>query len=497
MKIDCLELNNYRCFETLSIHLHPEMTVLVAPNGQGKTAILDAIKVALWPFVSGFDLGSTTNDVTGIAIDDVFRTQTQAHQMEWRLPTQVQARGRFKGNEWKTTRQRTAIKKGSKTKDVVLPYTYTRHVGQPPPNDGVYPKFLKNHLPVPFPPSLSDIAKTLQQGVFSDQNDAPPDDLPLLAYYGTGRLWAQKKLTATHTQVDTESLSRTFAYRDCLDPASSYKHFAAWFSRVHQAYLQAQIRSIEKGQPSFAAIPEGLAAPYKAIQQATDTLLKPHTGWHSLAYSFEHEELTLEHDEYGQLKASQLSDGIRNVLALVGDLAYRCYKLNAHLGARAPVLTQGIVLIDEVDMHLHPRWQQTILTDLSAAFPQLQFIVTTHSPQVLSSVDKACIRLLERDPKGIWEALEPSQEVKGIESGVALNDVMHTNPVPPNEEAQWWADYTAKIETHTHEDPDGLALRAKLLAFYGPQHPDVLNADRLIRFQAFKLRQASKKPQEQ
>ncbi len=74
------------------------------------------------------------------------------------------------------------------------------------------------------------------------------------------------------------------------------------------------------------------------------------------------------------------------MLALVGDIAYRCYKLNAHLGEEAPQRTHGIVMIDEVDMHLHPSWQQTVLTDLCSAFPKLQFIVTTHSPQVLSTV---------------------------------------------------------------------------------------------------------------
>ncbi|MGB8922932.1 MAG: AAA family ATPase [Pseudomonas sp.] len=94
------------------------------------------------------------------------------------------------------------------------------------------------------------------------------------------------------------------------------------------------------------------------------------------------------------LKVSQLSDGIRNIVALAADIAYRCIKLNPHLGITAPHQCTGVVLIDEVDMHLHPAWQQTVIPDLLGAFPNIQFIVTTHSPQVITSVQAKCIRVL-------------------------------------------------------------------------------------------------------
>jgi predicted ATP-binding protein involved in virulence len=132
-----------------------------------------------------------------------------------------------------------------------------------------------------------------------------------------------------------------------------------------------------------------------------------------------------------------------------------------------------------------------VLGDLMRAFPGTQFIVTTHSPQVLTTVRRENIRILGRNTTGAWEALPPPQEIKGVESAVALNDVMGVNPIPPIDEAKWLVDYTAKIETGTHTDAEGLALREKLVALYGQQHPVLLNADRLIRFQAFKLRKES------
>ncbi len=466
MRIEHIHLKNYRCFDDLTVEFHKQLTVLVALNGGGKTSVLDAIKVALWPYVAGFDMGSTTNDVTGISIDDVRREQVRTHEMEPRLPAEIEADGEILDSKWLGVRCRNSIKKSTKTKD-------TMREQQPPSVVG-----------------LNDMAYTLQQSIFSGKQTEPVD-LPMLGYYGTGRLWAQKKLTSIHDKSNSEVLSRTFAYRDCLDPVSSYKHFAQWYTRIFKSFRTAQIRNLVKGLPPDADMPSGLIAPVKAVQMTTDAILGHHTGWRELEYSEEHEELVLNHEQHGEIKVSQLSDGIRNMLALVGDIAYRCYKLNAHLGEDAPRKTHGIVMIDEVDMHLHPSWQQTVLTDLTGAFPNLQFIVTTHSPQVLSTVKSENIRMVFQDTLNQWVALPPPQEIKGVESATALNDIMGVNPIPPVDEAKWLADYTAKIESGTDQDSEGRALREKLLDLYGMQHPVMLDADRLIRFQAFKLRKKS------
>lgn len=492
MQIDHINLKNYRCFSALRVEFHPQMTVLVAPNGQGKTTILDAIKVALWPFVAGFDLGSTTNDVTSILIDDVRREQVAVHEMDWRLPAEIFASGQMQVRQlvndgtlsnpqpqptgaqpdlasnfdsncpWQCVRYRDSVKKGTKTKDVI-------------------PAKALN---------INETAKALEQRIFSGERKSP-DDLPMLGYYGTGRLWAQKKLTAVHEKADSHTQSRTFAYRDCLDPASSYKHFAVWFSRIHQSYFQAQIRNLEKNLPLHADVPYGLIAPFKAVQQAVDAILKTHTGWHTLEYSAEHQELVLNHDQHGELKVSQLSDGIRNMLALVGNIAYRCYKLNAHLGEAAPQRTHGVVMIDEVDMHLHPSWQQTVLTDLMAAFPKLQFIVTTHSPQVLTSVDASCIRLLRQeigpDTGKQQTIVEPiTVQTKGVASSDLLAQIMGVDPIPDVPEARRLSAYHALIEQNLHESAEGHALRIRLDAHFGADHPVMLECNRMIRLQGFK-----------
>lgn len=488
MRIDHITVKNYRCFGDLRVDFHPQITVLVAPNGQGKTTVLDAVKVALWPFVAGFDMGSTTNDITGIHIDDVRREQVRSLEMDWRLPASISADGFIRVEQliqegklwpgprdwsepdivrpWRVHRSRDKIKKGTKTKDAFVMGSYDPHETE----HGLT-------IVSTYETALKGFAESLQRRIFSEQ-PAVPDDLPMLGFYGTGRLWSQKKLTTSHEESNPETQSRTFAYRDCLDPASSYKHFAIWFKRAFRSLRDAQIQRIEKGQSLTTDINPGLSASIRTIQQAIDTLLRPHTGWHTLEYSAEYDELVLNHDAQGKLKVSQLSDGIRNMLAMVGDIAYRCYKLNAHHGADAARQTHGIVMIDEVDMHLHPSWQQTVLNDLSVAFPKLQFIVTTHSPQVLSTIRRENIRVLSGS-----SAQMPLASTYGQPSGDVMHSVMLVDPQPPIEEKQEIDRLTALVDQGHWNGAEAQSLLRQLTQALGPENARLQQLRRSIQRQ--------------
>jgi len=146
------------------------------------------------------------------------------------------------------------------------------------------------------------------------------------------------------------------------------------------------------------------------------------------------------------MPVSQLSDGVKAVLSLTADIAYRCVQLNPHLPSPCQEIN-GIVLIDEVDLHLHPKWQQTVLSDLQKAFPNIQFIVTTHSPQVLTSVKEKCIRELSSD----YKVLIPSINTYGEESKVVLEDLMHVSSKPPTKENELLQNYLKRIN---HGDID-------------------------------------------
>ena len=120
-------------------------------------------------------------------------------------------------------------------------------------------------------------------------------------------------------------------------------------------------------------------------------------GARRIHYSVAHKELRVDFEGGVTMPFAALSDGQRNLVAIAADLAWRATQLNPHLGAEAPKKTRGVVLIDELELHLHPRWQQRVLGDLVRAFPALQFIVTPHSPHVMSSAPVGSVRLLDME----------------------------------------------------------------------------------------------------
>jgi len=459
MRLDKLKLSNFRCFKSLEIDFHRELTVLVAPNGNGKTTILDAARVALWPFVNGFDLGRRTGKGASIQIADVRMEQQTNGNMEPQLPSSIEASGawadQLPGRTWVRTRER--VKPGT------------------------------NALVDGATINLASFAEVLQKQVRGGKEAVT---LPLVSYLGTSRLWYEGRFTsiAKDIALNTGSYSRTSGYLNCLSNSSSFQTFTAWYGWVFRSYREEQIKALESKAP-LSDIGSRFAVTIEVIKGAINALVHEATGWHDLEYkASQNQQLVMHHDEFGIMPVDMLSDGLRNAIALVADLAFRACKLNPHLGTEAARRTPGVALIDEVDMFLHPSWQQTIIASLRQAFPRLQLIVTTHSPQVLTTVRRENIRLLGRDSEGGWQAVPPDQEIKGVESAVALNDAMKVNPIPPVAEARWLEDYIALIEEGAHETPDALKLREQLVGLYGASHPIILDADRLIRFQSFKLR---------
>ncbi|MBF0471843.1 MAG: AAA family ATPase, partial [Gammaproteobacteria bacterium] len=193
----------------------------------------------------------------------------------------------------------------------------------------------------------------------------------------------------------------------------------------------------------------------------------------------------------GKLPVSLLSDGVRAMVSLTADLAWRCAKLNPHLRAEAANKTEGIVLIDEVDMHLHPAWQQRVIASLQSAFPKIQFIVTTHSPQVISTVAKESIRLIKSRFNEETQKIEsyiqtPTFQSLGVASSDNLAELQDVDPVPDVEPARWLTQYKRLIIQNQLESEDGKKLKEQLVNHFGPNHPQWLECERLIRLQAMK-----------
>ena len=109
-------------------------------------------------------------------------------------------------------------------------------------------------------------------------------------------------------------------------------------------------------------------------------------------YDTDADQIMIKLDKEGLVPFNYLSDGYRNMVAMVADIAHRASRLNPHFDSESAKKTQGIVLIDEIDLHLHPKWQRRVVDDLQEAFPNIQFVATTHSPFIIQSLK--AVRLL-------------------------------------------------------------------------------------------------------
>jgi predicted ATP-binding protein involved in virulence len=438
-----LQLQNYRCFEALDITFDPEMTVLGARNGGGKTAVLDAIAAAFGPFVK------TLNNATGggvIRQEDVRLRQNPARalkEMEPQYPVVLKARGLLDDQVFDWTRKLATAK------------SHTKYA-----EDWV----------------VREYAQVLRHKVQEHEEVV----LPAVAYYGTGRLWGRRRQSWGGRGNST---SRLRGYKDCLDPSSSYQDFAAWYRKLHLVIL-------EERESQTAAFREAQGQ-LGGVSFAVDMALAV-TGWSHLRYRQAAEGIVASHPEHGELPVDLLSDGLRNMIGMVGDLAYRMVSLNPHLEGQAPKETPGIVLIDEVDMHLHPEWQQVVLESLRSAFPRVQLIVTTHSPQVLTTVSRKNIRMLE-ERDGQIGAAEPLQDPYARESRVALEDVMSVKSRPPVKTAKALDDYQALIEQGQIDSPRTLELRRELEREFGASSEELQLADLVIaKWKALRHGRASK-----
>lgn len=250
--------------------------------------------------------------------------------------------------------------------------------------------------------TVSGAKDMIQLGV-SLQDDLRKGDtslvLPIIAYYGTMRLWDYHREKQTNV---FERNNRINGYIDCVDGTANVKLMVNWFTKM-------TIQKYQNQELGLGKIPE-LEAVYRAMEECYSRI----TGQKDvkIQYSIGTRELEIAYPmgdgKYMRMPLNQLSDGYKSTISLVADIAYRMSVLNPQFLGDVCKETDGIICIDEVDLHLHPQWQERILGDLMAIFPKVQFIVSSHAPAVINTVKSENIILLDGD-----KAYAPSGEVHG------------------------------------------------------------------------------------
>ena len=211
-------------------------------------------------------------------------------------------------------------------------------------------------------------------------------------------------------------------------------------------------------------------------------------GNYTIEYSVIDEKLLL-HENNVYFYFEQLNNGLQHLIALFGDILTRCYILNYNKSDNFLSQTPGCILIDDIELYFDIPTQHMILHKLVEIFPNIQFIVSTKSPNILSTVDyKRIIKITEDilsdDHYSYLEKID--EQIQGIDPSFITSTVLGVDNIPDIEIVRMYKEYEVLIETGKHNTEDGKKLRRVLEEHYGKRHHCILDCDRLIRFKNFK-----------
>lgn len=384
LKLEKIELGNYRKFKRYTVDFDPQMTVLVGNNGAGKSSVLSAAAIGLDDFLLALtprqrSIKRSDARIESFDINGIIDRQEN-------YPVTV-----------------TATCLMGEDQDVKTWQWTSTLVAADGENDNGFDFDLYGYT-----------RKMYDRIIAGDQSLT----LPLLAYYEADRFWFK---TTGSIETRRKRFNRLDGYENTLLARINLDQILTWFFKMTAQDLQrSQSIAPSEESPIFFAVRDALANCFKSITGSSRV---------NITYNLDMDDLDIEYidssNKVQRMALSQLSGGYRSTLCLIADIAYRMALLNPSLGKNV-LETPGIVLIDEVDLHLHPLWQARILGDLCSTFPNTQFVVTTHAPAVISSVSSKHIRILSDGT----EALAPSTEIYGSDAGRVLISIMNAPERP-------------------------------------------------------------------
>lgn len=341
MRIDRLTVQNFRCFDSRTFDLTPQFNVFIGTNASGKTAVLEALAIAAGSWLLGLK-GPTSQPIRLNDVRLVGHNSGDETTFEAQYPVKICAEGRV--NEQKLAWARSLNGPGGRT-------THT---------------------------DTAEIKHLAAQADIQVRNGTSIV-LPVVAYYGTARLWHTPNNSEVRREYSKRELSRFVGYRDSTHPRINARELTSWMER------QDRIAYQEKREPLLLRV----------VRQAMQQMLPDAAD---VRFNSRRLEIVVEFNNGVIQPFSHLSDGQRSLAGFAGDLAMRMSRLNPHLGDSVLQQTPGIVLIDEIDLHLHPNWQRHIVEDMRRLFPKVQFVATTHSPFIVQTLREGELLMLEGQP---------------------------------------------------------------------------------------------------
>ena len=411
IKILTLTLENFRGIKELQLPFEPGLTVIAAVNGGGKTTVIDALAMLL----SWLTARTKRDSGKGGRIKEVEINNDRKHAQ---LSLQTTS------GEW-------SIGKTRKGTDYVV---------------------ISNLL------ALANIVRQLR-GQLETENS-----LPVFAFYPVNRAVRDddfpKRIRIKH-EFDPISV-----YDDFLTSSANFRLFFEWF-REREDIENENLRT--NGILQNVDTLEFLDLQLEAVRSALEKFLPE---YHDFRIKRQPLRMVVTKGDQ-ELIIDSLSVGETCFIALIGDIARRLSIANPR--KKNPLEGEGVILIDEIDLHLHPAWQRRAVTNLTKVFPNVQFVVTTHSPQILSEVAPESIRLLYQEDNLIKFTI-PKQSI-GLNSAQILRELMDDpgiNSIVPKRIAE----IATKID---HDEFDAAReLIQKLKVDLKGSIPDIVEAEATI-----------------
>ena len=410
MELKKLCISNFKMFDHLELFFSPGFNLLLGDNGVGKTSILEAASVAL----SGFLLGMEDVLARNIYKDDVRYQIIKDHNgtpnKVYHGPVQVCSTLRYDGVDHTWTRVKKDATGGSRTRI-----------------------------------DRRDILRVSQELV----NSLDKRMWPLISYQSASRHWISARSDANEKKRK-QLHDRRCGYLGCLDRAVDLQSIYDWCKQME--WSSVKNRYVPENYRIFGEI---ISRFMNVMNDGEISQVFFHPTFDKLLYV-----------EQGAFKAIEdLSAGYQSILNLIIDLAYRMAILNPDAGEEIRK-AEGIVLIDEIDSGLHPKWQWRIIDALTETFPCIQFIAATHSPIIVSACKGANII-----------QIDDGQEVRYIEDSYAfsvneiLRDMLGYHMRPEKVE-----ELIERFEDHMDRDayPGAKAALAQLVEILGEEHPEVI-----------------------
>lgn len=337
MLIKNVKISNFRGIKECNLKFQPGMNLVIGDNGYGKTSLLEAISVGLGGYIAGIETVKTKHFQKEEIRIVMEKAGSASYNKRYITPISVECEAEIEGEEFVWLRRKNSI---SSSRSTVEP-------------TGVRKK------------------------AFSMANEEG-HILPILSYQSTARMWMQRKESTE--DIFSKEFYRTVGYEDCLSEASNIKMMMNWVRRMEKIEWKTKTEVVE----------------YKAVKNIVCHFMnKMDERVESVEYDAVSDELVYSTRDK-MLPLRSLSSGYQSLIWMIFDIAYRMAVLNPNLLEKI-YETPGVVLIDELDMHLHPKWQWKIVDALKSTFPNVQFIAATHSPIIIASCKNDHLIMLSGD----------------------------------------------------------------------------------------------------